>query len=388
MWASTAAFSRKRYARAISERTSVPTPEDAYDPAYLRYLRSFDPHEVHKGTSPSTRRGGPAIANSNAAASSPRARTPWPPTISFSRTRNACFPLRNRAGLSSRTPRCARGGTTPTCFEICTLKSSGDSDISKRQEVGRGLRLCVDQNGTRQDAALLGRDGVHAVNLLTVIASEGYDSFAKSLQTETADELRERPRRVEEKLFAGCHVENAGVEYVLTGDDARRIVDAFKMNRLIDFDGQLTEKFREEGLRCVPDGDIPEHLDGFLDQIERIARSAEDTSIKIENGFDTKVSSNKLNDNFHKKEFQDLWARINHKHAYTVEFDSDELRRKAIEGINKNLNVSTPRYRLKQGAQRAEATRGAWRVPRVLAVPQAPCSRSTAPPFPTWRMTW
>ena len=59
---------------------------------------------------------------------------------------------------------------------------SGDSDISKRQEVGRGLRLCVDQNGTRQDAALLGRDGVHAVNLLTVIASEGYDSFVKSLQ--------------------------------------------------------------------------------------------------------------------------------------------------------------------------------------------------------------
>ncbi len=102
-----------------------------------------------------------------------------------------------------------------------------------------------------------------------MIASEGYDSFVKSLQTETADELRERPRRVEEELFAGCHVENAGVEYVLTGDDARRIVDALKMNRLIDFDGQLTEKFHEEGLRGVPDGDIPEHLDGFLDQIER-----------------------------------------------------------------------------------------------------------------------
>lgn len=98
---------------------------------------------------------------------------------------------------------------------------------------------------------------MHAVNLLTVIASEGYDSFVKSLQTETAGELRERPRRVEEKLFAGCHVENAGVEYVLTGDDARRIVDALKMNRLIDFDGQLTEKFHEEGLRGVPDGISP-----------------------------------------------------------------------------------------------------------------------------------
>lgn len=347
----------EEYARAISERTSVPTLDDAYDPAYLRYLRSFDAHEVHKGYFSIDKKG--RACNSKLKRGS-----------EFAEGEDAVAAydliLKNKERLLSFEEPCRfifshsalrEGWDNPNVFQICTLKSSGDSDISKRQEVGRGLRLCVDQNGTRQDAALLGRDGVHAVNLLTVIASEGYDSFVKSLQTETADELRERPRRVEEKLFAGCHVENAGVEYVLTGDDARRIVDALKMNRLIDFDGQLTEKFHEEGLRGVPDGDIPEHLDGFLDQIERIARSTEDTSIKIENGFDTKVSSNKLNDNFHKREFQELWARINHKHAYTVEFDSDELRRKTIEGINKNLNVSTPRYRLKQGAQRAEATR-------------------------------
>lgn len=347
----------EEYARAISERASVPTLDDAYDPAYLRYLRSFDAHEVHKGYFSIDKKG--RACNSKLKRGS-----------EFAEGEDAVAAydliLKNKERLLSFEEPCRfifshsalrEGWDNPNVFQICTLKSSGDSDISKRQEVGRGLRLCVDQNGTRQDAALLGRDGVHAVNLLTVIASEGYEGFVKSLQTETVSELRERPHRVEEKLFAGCHVENAGVEYVLTGDDARRIVDALKMNRLIDFDGQLTDKFREEGLRGVSDGDIPEHLDGFLDQIERITRSTEDTSIVIENGFGTKVSSNKLNDNFHKKEFQDLWARINHKHAYTVEFDSDELRRKAIEGINKNLNDSTPRYRLKQGAQRAEATR-------------------------------
>ena len=107
----------------------------------------------------------------------------------------------------------------------------------------------------------------------------------------------------------------------------------------------------------LPDGSIPEHLDGFLPQIERIVRSAEDSSIKIQNGFEVKVAANKLNDNFHKREFQQLWARINHKHAYTVEFDSEELRRNAVANINANLSVSTPRYRLKQGLQRAEATR-------------------------------
>ncbi len=249
------------------------------------------------------------------------------------------------------------GWDNPNVFQICTLKSSGDSDISKRQEVGRGLRLCVDQNGTRQDAALLGRDGVHAVNLLTVIASEGYDSFVKSLQTETAGELRERPRRVEHKLFEGAMVSDGATEYTLTAADADDIMYALVCGGLVDSHGKLTDAFCEGCMERLPDGNIPEHLDGFLPQIERIVRSAEDASIKIQNGFEVKVTANKLNDNFHKREFQQLWARINHKHAYTVEFDSEELRRNAVANINANLSVSTPRYRLKQGSQRAEATR-------------------------------
>ena len=115
------------------------------------------------------------------------------------------------------------GWDNPNVFQICTLKSSGDSDISKRQEVGRGLRLCVNQDGTRQDEAFLGRDGVHAVNLLTVIASEGYDSFVKSLQSETKDELRTRPKKVDVSLFARCRWCKDGVnEYTLTKADAEQ----------------------------------------------------------------------------------------------------------------------------------------------------------------------
>ena len=347
----------EEYARAIAERTSAPTLDDAYDPAYLRYLRSFDAHQVHKGYFSIDKKG--RACNSKLKRGS-----------EFAEGEDAVAAydliLKNKERLLSFEEPCRfifshsalrEGWDNPNVFQICTLKSSGDSDISKRQEVGRGLRLCVDQNGTRQDAALLGRDGVHAVNLLTVIASEGYDSFVKSLQTETAGELRERPRRVEHKLFEGAMVSDGATEYTLTAADADDIMYALVCGGLVDSHGKLTDAFCEGCMERLPDGNIPEHLDGFLPQIERIVRSAEDASIKIQNGFEVKVAANKLNDNFHKREFQQLWARINHKHAYTVEFDSEELRRNAVANINANLSVSTPRYRLKQGSQRAEATR-------------------------------
>ena len=347
----------EEYARAIAERTSVPTLDDAYDPAYLRYLRSFDAHEVHKGYFSIDKKG--RACNSKLKRGS-----------EFAEGEDAVAAydliLKNKERLLSFEEPCRfifshsalrEGWDNPNVFQICTLKSSGDSDISKRQEVGRGLRLCVDQNGTRQDAALLGRDGVHAVNLLTVIASEGYDSFVKSLQTETASELRERPRRVEHKLFEGAMVSDGATEYTLTAADADDIMYALVRGGLVDSHGKPTESFCEGCLEQLPDDCIPEHLGGFLPQIEHIVRSAEDSSIKIDNGFEVKVAANKLNDNFYKREFQQLWARINHKHAYTVEFDSEELRRNAVANINANLSVSTPRYRLKQGLQRAEATR-------------------------------
>lgn len=347
----------EEYARAIAERTAAPTLDDAYDPAYLRYLRSFDAHEVHKGYFSIDKKG--RACNGKLKRGS-----------EFAEGEDAVAAydliLKNKERLLSFEEPCRfifshsalrEGWDNPNVFQICTLKSSGDSDISKRQEVGRGLRPCVDQNGTRQDAALLGRDGVHAVNLLTVIASEGYDSFVKSLQTETANELRERPHRVEHKLFEGAVVSDGATEYTLTAADADDIMYALVRGGFVDAHGKLTDAFSEGCMEHLPDGSIPEHLDGFLPQIERIVRSAEDSSIKIQNGFEVKVAANKLNDNFHKREFQQLWARINHKHAYTVEFDSKELRRNAVANINANLSVSTPRYRLKQGLQCTEATR-------------------------------
>ena len=93
-----------------------------------------------------------------------------------------------------------RGGTTQTSSRYVTLKNS-DSSINKRQEVGRGLRLCVDQSLRRQDLQVLGEPGVHAINTLTVIASESYASFVSELQKDIKEDLYDRPTSVSSDYF-------------------------------------------------------------------------------------------------------------------------------------------------------------------------------------------
>jgi type III restriction enzyme len=91
------------------------------------------------------------------------------------------------------------GWDNPNVFQICTLKQS-TAEMRKRQEVGRGLRLCVNQEGDCMDIAALGME-VHDINQLTVIASESYENFAQALQTELAEVIADRPVKVTVQLF-------------------------------------------------------------------------------------------------------------------------------------------------------------------------------------------
>ncbi len=347
----------EEYAAAVEARIAALTIDDERDGAYLRYLQSFEAHEVHKGyfsvdkkgrsVDSKLKRGSESAEGDDAVAAYDLILKNKERLLSFD---EPCRFIFSHSALRE-------GWDNPNVFQICTLKNAGSTDIGKRQEVGRGLRLCVNQDGVRQDEAFLGRDGVHRVNLLTVIASEGYDSYVRTFQEEDASVLRPRPKRVDEKLFEGAVVGQGENEYTLTADDAGEIEYALVRFGLIDAKKLPTDKFIEEGLSGLEKDVIPEHLQPFVEDIERIVRSAEDPSVVIENGLRSKVPENKLNDNFRKREFQQLWERINHKHAYTVEFDTEELRRKAVASIDANLTVSKPLYRLKQGAQRDEATR-------------------------------
>lgn len=120
------------------------------------------------------------------------------------------------------------------------------SDVRKRQEVGRGLRLCVNQDGERMDVNALGNE-VHNVNVLTVIASESYDSFAKGLQNEMAEAVADRPRTVTADLFIDKIIrDTAGKERVIDSDTAHAIMFDLILNRYIDKKGILTKKYYED----------------------------------------------------------------------------------------------------------------------------------------------
>lgn len=153
------------------------------------------------------------------------------------------------------------GWDNPNVFQICTLKQSS-SEVRKRQEVGRGLRLCVNQDGERMDANVLGND-VHSVNVLTVIASESYDSFAKGLQTELAEAVANRPVAVTAELFKGKVISDVhGNELVVDGETAQAIYFDMVVNGYVDKKGALTDKYyadkannavkaAEEGADCA-----------------------------------------------------------------------------------------------------------------------------------------
>lgn len=249
------------------------------------------------------------------------------------------------------------GWDNPNVFQICSLRQS-NSVSQKRQEVGRGLRLCVDRYGVRQDNdALL--EEVHKVNRLTVIASEGYATFVADLQHDIRQDLYDRPTKADVDFFTGKLVTcDDGAKYTITKNDAQEIYFHLRMKGYITKDGEVTETFRkacaEETLLPLADELLP-----MSNSVMKLVQSIYDPSVlkgMIDDGSKTTTPDNKLNGNFMKKEFQELWRRINHKYAYTVSFDSEELIEKAVGAINKELEVTQLSYVVTRGEQKDNAT--------------------------------
>lgn len=244
------------------------------------------------------------------------------------------------------------GWDNPNVFQICTLRHS-DSTTAKRQEVGRGLRLCVNQAGNRMDAETCG-DTVHDINVLTVIANESYTDFVSALQSDIKTMLYDRPLTATSEYFTGKFVMVDGVQTMIDAGTADDIEYYLIENRYINRERKVTDQYRAD-LAAGTLAPLPMNLAPMADGIHKLIQSVFDESVlldMISNGHDTKVKDNPLNDNFYKKEFQMLWNYINHKYAYTVEFDSDELIRKAIAHIDEKLIVSQLQYTTSIGQQK------------------------------------
>ena len=240
------------------------------------------------------------------------------------------------------------GWDNPNVFQICTLKQSS-SEVRKRQEVGRGLRLCVNQDGERMDANVLGND-VHNINVLTVIASESYDSFAKGLQSEMAEAVADRPRTVTVDLFKGMVLRDAsGNEQVVDDALAQAICYDLIINGYVDRKGALTDKFF--GDKANNQVKIAEEAADCADSVLEILDSVyNDGAMKPENARSNNVELQVNPDKLAMPEFKALWSRINSKSVYVVDFDTQELIQKAIQSLDKDLRVSKIYFRVESGS--------------------------------------
>ena len=241
------------------------------------------------------------------------------------------------------------GWDNPNVFVICTLKHS-DNTISRRQEVGRGMRLCVNQFGERMDNPAT----AHQLNILTVVANESYEDFVKGLQSDISKDLSSRPRKADEKYFTGKILKDLeGNETTIDTTMAKQIYRYLLKNDYTDDSDAITEayhKAKAEGTLAELPEDIKEHAKPIFELIDAVYSDA--ALPEIDNGRKTK--SNPLNENFNKKEFKALWEKINRKAAYTVDFDSSELVKKAVVALNSELRINKLQFQIKRGQQQDE----------------------------------
>ena len=240
------------------------------------------------------------------------------------------------------------GWDNPNVFQICTLKQSG-SDVRKRQEVGRGLRLCVDQDGERMDTNALG-DDVHNVNVLTVIASESYDRFAKGLQSELAEAVADRPQAVAPELFKGRVLTDAdGNEQIVDGETAQAIYFDMVVRGYVDKRGALTDTYYRD--RANGEVKVAEEAADCAESVIAIVDSIYDARrMRPENARDKNVELRVDQEKLAMPEFKELWKRISPKSAYAVDFDTDELTRKSIDTLNRKLRVAKIYFKVESGS--------------------------------------
>ena len=314
------------------------------DPAYVAYLKRFKAEEVHNGYFSRDRKGhfiqpsATEIRNesSNDASAYDLIMKDKERLLSFEEPTRFIF---SHSALKE-------GWDNPNVFQICTLKDS-DNQTKKRQEVGRGMRLCVNSKGERQDESVL-HGAVFDVNELTVIASESYNSFASKLQTEIAEAVADRPQKVQATLFEDLLVTNArGEQKKLDEDDAQDILFTLRMKGYVTKQGQLTQQFhddKQEGRL-----DFGEEYNEYKEDIvKRLASIFDPDSVKPVDA--RRVREAKFDQQkFARKEFQDLWRKINQQTYYTVDFKTDDLIHRAVIELDAKLQVSEIRIHVVTG---------------------------------------
>lgn len=254
------------------------------------------------------------------------------------------------------------GWDNPNVFQICTLNET-TSVIKKRQEIGRGLRICVNQDGER----------VHgfAVNTLTVMANESYEQFAEQLQKEIENEEGIKFGVVEKHLFANIvvPVDDHNHEY-LGAEASKQLWEHLQSEGHIDSKGKVQDSLKAS----LKNGtlELPEAFQPHTAQIVSVLKKVSG-NLNIKNRDDkAKVSLNKAV--YLSPEFQALWDRIKYKTTFRVNFDTRALIEKCAEEIKINLQVGKARFTYRKA--KTEIDRGGVHTEKTVEATSVYESRS------------
>ena len=323
----------EEYDRVLEEMMQLNLFEDESD--YIAYLKRFTADQVHNGYFSRDKKG--RFINSTLERGSDNSNDVSAyELIMKDKERLLSFDEPTRFIFSHSALK--EGWDNPNVFQICTLKDS-DNQTKKRQEVGRGMRLCVNKYGERQDENVLhGR--VLEVNELTVIASESYDSFARKLQTEISEAVGDRPVKVQPSLFLDMLITNKDGEQKQVDElEASFLFSALAGKGYVNRQGQLTQKYyddRQQGTLDFGEDYDDEAKKCIAKKLDSVFNPNTTKPDNARQAREARFDSNK----FQRKEFQELWKRINHQTYYTVDFKTEELIAKAVQRLDNELHVS------------------------------------------------
>ena len=332
----------EEYARLVNKYMTV------FDTDYDKYLRRFRPYETHRGYFSIDKKGrsvNSAVKRGSDLSDDISAYD----LILKNKERLLSFEEPTRFIFSHSALR--EGWDNPNVFQICTLRHS-NSTTAKRQEVGRGLRLCVDKDGVRQDKQTLG-DDIHAINVLTVIANESYADFTTALQRETREALRDRVTAASQDYFLGRIVKDAsGEQHKISLAEASTIIGYLYQNDYVDDDGRLTPTY----LSAADKGELaplPPKLQPISEGVMKLVAGIFNPKVldDMVEPVETTTPENNLNEHFDNERFQEMWNEINNKYVYTVHYDSNELIEKVVAALQSNLTVTKLQYVKVTGTQ-------------------------------------
>ena len=341
------------YAQIFEEEYSaaVGRLHETCDPAYQAYLQAIAANQTHRGyfaidkrtrrlTDPTVARRGETAGETNDVSAYELILQNKAQLLSLKEPVRFLF---SHSALRE-------GWDNPNVFVICTLKHS-DNTVSRRQEVGRGLRLCVTQSGERIDDPQI----AHDINRLTVVANESYKAFVSGLQSDMRQTLRGRTQAATVAFFEGRSLVADHSALHITAQLARQIYRYLLQNSYVDDDDLISDSY----MQCRQSDSVAElpsallaHKEPLLALIDTLHRAVQLPDIANDRG----RTPNQLTPNFGKKQFKDLWAKINHCATYRVAFAQEELVRNCVDRLNGELRVTKLDLEVQAGDLRTDIT--------------------------------